>query len=150
MPAVNIYKIVSEKEAHLFSFLDDTYDCLAGQRVEIESDKAEPNVYLATLYYLEKDCPTNLKWNWVFNVFEQDERYVYGAPKGIVTLKSKINCYALTFGHSFFHIDNFSDKEWPFLFARTLKYRNIKTTALTNPHSQRNKTVNTYRYEDLG
>lgn len=150
MPSVNIYKIVQEKKDELFLHLDEAYDCLSERTQEYRLADAEPKTYTVKLYFSERDYPNNLKWNWALAMFGQERRQVSGAPKGVITVSTDISCYALTFGHSFFQIDKFSDKNWAFSYARTMRFKNIKTTALTNPHSQRNKTVNTYlRYEEL-
>lgn len=58
--------------------------------------------------------------------------------------------YAITFGHAFFLIDKFCDRDFGFVFARKMNFQEIKTTTLTAPNSHRNKMVNTYvNYEEL-
>ena len=150
MPSINIYKIAEEKFDELFIHLDEAYKCLSECNEEYVVPDTDPKAYTIKLYFSEKEQPNNLKWNWVLSMFGQETRRIFGAPKGVITVYCDANCYALTFGHSFFQIDKFSDKNWAFAYAKTMKFKNIKTTALTNPHSQRNKTVNTYlRYEEL-
>ena len=150
MPSINIYRIAEGKADDLFAHLVETYDCLS-ERTEIYAvSDADQKTYTVKLYFSERTQPSNLKWNWALTMFEQNRKQTWGAPKGVITIHYDTHCYALTFGHSFFQIDKFSDKNWAFAYAKTLRFKNIKTTALTNPHSQRNKTVNTYlRYEEL-
>ena len=73
------------------------------------------------------------------------------APKGVVLVECDDDTvYAVSFGHSFFTVDKYCDRDFGFEFARRLKYSEIKTTTLTTPSSQRNKTVNTYiNYSEL-
>lgn len=150
MPNINIYKITEEKIEAFTTHLDEAYDCLSEQiqnYLRLNETRIE---YNCKLYFSEKDNPTPLKWNWALSMFGQPTAQIWGSPKGVISISTETSCYALTFGHSFFQIDQFSDKEWAFSYAKRMNYKNIKTTALTNPHSQRNKTVNTYlRYDDL-
>lgn len=72
-------------------------------------------------------------------------------PKAVVLLKKENGAvYAITFGHAFFLIDKFCDRDFGFVFARKMNFQEIKTTTLTAPNSHRNKMVNTYvNYEEL-
>lgn len=72
-------------------------------------------------------------------------------PKAVVLLKKENDAvYAITFGHAFFLIDKFCDRDFGFVFARKMNFQEIKTTTLTAPNSHRNKMVNTYvNYEEL-
>lgn len=150
MPNINIYKITQNNRNELFAHLDDAYNCLSEHTERHSASGDNPTTYTAKLYFSERDNPNDLKWNWALAMFDQETRQIVSAPKGVITIITDASCYALTFGHSFFQIDKFSDKDWAFSYARTMNFKNIKTTALTNPHSQRNKTINTYlRYEEL-
>ncbi len=66
-------------------------------------------------------------------------------PKAVVLLKKENDAvYAITFGHAFFLIDKFCDRDFGFVFARKMNFQEIKTTTLTAPDWHRNKMVNTY------
>ncbi len=41
-------------------------------------------------------------------------------------------------------VDKYCDRNFAFNFARKLKYKEVKTTALTTLNSQKNKSINTY------
>lgn len=83
--------------------------------------------------------------------FEEPAVQMTQAPKGVVLVECDDDTvYAVSFGHSFFTVDKYCDRDFGFEFARRLKYSEIKTTTLTTPSSQRNKTVNTYiNYSEL-
>jgi len=151
MPSINIYKITKDGTDELIAYLSKEYEPLSEITHKVNCEESTTlQEYTITLYFSHKDNPGELKWNWVLSMFGQAKQQVYSAPKGVIVFTDGERCYALTFGHSFFQIDKYSDKNWAFSYARTLNFVNIKTTALTNPHSQRNKTVNTYlRYEEL-
>ena len=150
MPSINIYKIAEEKVDELFAQLNQAYQCLSESIEQYRINDEISKEYTIRLYFSERGHPNDLKWNWALEMFGQEEKQIFGTPKGVITIVNDPNCYALTFGHSFFLVDKYSDKNWAFSYAKTMNFKNIKTTALTNPHSQRNKTVNTYlRYEEL-
>ncbi len=149
MTAISLFKILSEEVNEFKRYLLTEYDEIANEDNTIASSDGTNVSFSCTLYYSESE-KSALKWNWVFKLFEESQKEVTGHPKGILTISFCGNIYAITFGHSFFSVDKYSDKNWPFEFARRCKYTNIRTTALTNPNSQRSKTVNTYLdYNDM-
>jgi len=83
--------------------------------------------------------------------FNQNPIEIPSTPKGVVVIESEDEItYAVTFGHAYFLVDKFCNREFGFEFARKLSYEEIKTTTLTTPNSHRNKTVNTYiNYSEL-
>lgn len=119
-----------------------TIDELTGEIIE--------NQFKMVLFFVEGVDGKPLTWNWVLNAFGRHNVLNDSAPKAIVLISFLEDSYAITFGHSFYSVDQFSDKGWAFELAKRLNYVNIRTTAITNPNSQRNKTVNTYlEYENL-
>ena len=100
MPSINIYKITQEKKDEMFLYLDEAYDCLSECTQEYEAENVESKSYNVKLYFSEKDHPNDLKWNWALSMFGQEKRQIYGSPKGVMTLSSNTECYALTFGSS--------------------------------------------------
>ena len=90
-------------------------------------------------------------WDWVFHEFGYPALETSPAPKAVIVIKREDeSLYAVTFGHSYFLVDKYCDRDFGFNFARKLDYKEIKTTTLTTPSSHRNKTVNTYvNYSEL-
>ena len=77
--------------------------------------------------------------------FDEDDIEVVKSPSALLRIKAPSgNTYAVTFSHSFFLADKYADREFAFNFARRLEFDVIRTTALTSPNSQRNRTVNSY------
>ena len=98
------------------------------------------NAFELSLYvaYQQEDKP--ISWNWVLDAFQQPSIETAPSPKAVVVIKhNQEDLYAVTFGHSFFLVDKFCDRDFGFNFARKLKYDEIKTTTLTTPSSNRNK-----------
>ncbi|WLD93355.1 DUF6119 family protein [Alkalihalobacillus sp. AL-G] len=155
MASINIYRISENNKENLLDHLGGQYnEC--GERVIVKSDlDAETGEvveinYSMTLYYSTNPEDKEISWNWVLTEFELDTVTRNVSPKSIILVKLNEEYYTVTFGHSYFKVDQYSDKEWAFDFARRLNFSNIRTTAITNPNSQRNKTVNTYLdYENL-
>lgn len=150
MTQVNIYKIAEEKISDFTEHLTSIYLKL-GETLTVDynrnKDKNQENLeitYNTSLYFAEADTPKDLKWNWVLKLFGENPKKVAGTPKGLLIFSENQNMYAVTFGHSYFQVDPFSDKEWAFDFARRLEYSNVKTTSLITPNSLRSKTINTY------
>ncbi|MEK5489819.1 DUF6119 family protein [Paenibacillus sp. FSL R7-0297] len=155
MAVINLYKILSNKHASLRAHLEEHYRTRGAQlcsRQHPNSITGEIEVvnYQMTLYFGRGGDDKTLSWNWVLNAFGNQNLNINRAPKAVVLVEMQGFLFAITFGHSYFKIDQFSDKEWAFNFARRLKYLNVRTIAITNPNSQRNRTVNTYLdYESL-
>lgn len=104
-----------------------------------------------SLYMSRMQNDKELAWNWLLEEFNQPTVEVASAPKAVVHIETRENIvYAATFGHFFFLVDKYCDRDFGFLFARKLAYKEIKTATLTTPSSRRNKTVNTYvNYSEL-
>lgn len=85
-----------------------------------------------------------ISWNWLLGEFGKDKISTDSNPKGIIEIKVDEVLYVATFGSAYFLVDKYSDRKFPFEFAKRSDYKDIKTTALISPSRQRNKTVNTY------
>lgn len=150
MGALNIYKVDENKCQELIQALNEqmqSQDSLTINRQISDEEVA----FGFTLYYARKEDPNQLSWNWLLRAFNQDEVETISSPKAVLLLEiGGVVSYAVTFGHSFFLVDKFCDREFGFRFARKIDFREIKTSTLTAPSSHRNKTVNTYiNYNEL-
>lgn len=154
MAVINVYKILYDRQEVLKAYLQEQY-VVKGKKEfnckhlnSITGELEEVN-YTMTLYFGRGGDTKKLSWNWILSAFGKKEVSLNGTPKAVVLVETR-NLYAITFGHSYYKIDQFSDKEWAFNFARRLNYLNVRTLAITNPNSKRNRTVNTYLdYEGL-
>ncbi|MGE6229874.1 DUF6119 family protein [Paenibacillus chitinolyticus] len=156
MAGINIYKILENKQVELSGYLRGNYSPLGQQLIQLTAGVNEETGevlevgYQMDLFFGSGADGKALSWNWLMNAFGHQDILIDGSPKAVVLIQVGGCMYAVTFGHSYFKIDQFSDKEWAFEFARRLKYKNVRTTAVTNPNSQRNRTINTYlEYENL-
>lgn len=58
--------------------------------------------------------------------------------------------FAISFGSSYFYIDRYADKDFPFDIAKRVKCIEIKTTTVVSPNVKRNKSINSFiNYSDL-
>lgn len=144
MSKINIYKI--DESSHRL-FTDNMNEKLSEcntinvkeeQLAELESDM------VFTLYKSNSQEDKNVSWEWILALFKEDIFQINSQPKAVVVLEYMDEMYAITFGHAYFLVDKYCDRDFAFSFARKIKFKEIKTTALTAPNSQRNKTVNTY------
>ncbi|MEK3732863.1 DUF6119 family protein [Paenibacillus sp. FSL M8-0334] len=156
MAVVNVYKIIRDRHEVLKAYLDKEYVVKGKKELNrkhlnsTNKEELEEVSYIMTLYIGRGTDPKTLTWNWILSAFGTQEVTIDRAPKAIVLIEVGNLLYAITFGHSYYKIDQFSDKEWAFNFARRLNYLNVRTLAITNPNSKRNRTVNTYLdYENL-
>lgn len=150
MGAFNIYKVDKNKCRELIQALDAQMRPLDSQTIIRQIDDEEV-AFGFTLYYARKEDPNELSWNWLLRAFNQNTVETISSPKAVLLLEidGEVS-YAVTFGHSFFLVDKFCDRDFGFRFARKTDFREIKTSTLTAPSSHRNKTVNTYiNYNEL-
>ena len=86
------------------------------------------------LYYAQQENHVSLPWNWALAAFGQEQVRVNSSLKAVVLLKKENGAiYAITFGHAFFLIDKFCDRDFGFGFARKMNFKGIKTITLTAP-----------------
>lgn len=152
MGTLNIYKIDNDKLQDLMETLNQKMRKLGTQTIpEPISETGENQPIRCELYYAQQENPVSLSWDWVLAAFGQESVRTNPLPKAVLLLKKENGAiYAITFGHAFFLIDKFCDRDFGFVFARKMNFQEIKTTTLTAPNSHRNKMVNTYvNYEEL-
>lgn len=147
MGSINLYKIDSDKL--------DAFNRELSSKMNVAStiivNRHDYEDYGFTLYLSRHTNSKDLKWNWLLRIFDKETVSVDPSPSAVLLVeKDYDNVYAVTFGHSFFLVDKFADKEFGFDFARKIDFDEIKTTTLTTPNSKRNKMVSTYvNYDQL-
>ncbi len=135
---MNIYRIDEEKHRDFERKLEENLSQIGTVSV------LDKNAMEFVLYKKTNGEKKGITWNWILEEFSVDTIQVETQPRAIVKILFNEEIYAITFGHSYFLVDKFCDRDFAFSFARKSKYKEIKTTALTSPNSQRNKTINTY------
>ncbi|PFI17697.1 DUF6119 family protein [Bacillus cereus] len=150
MAKVNIYKISNTKHGAFERNLEENLAAEVSKTIsQAENDQLEYEM-IFTLYKHVPSQEKDIPWKWILEAFEEDVLQVTPQPKVVVKITYGEDMYALTFGHSHFLVDKYCDYDFAFSFARKMEYEGIKTTALTSPNSQRNKTINTYiDYKEL-
>lgn len=148
---INLYKIDNEKQIVFFQEIERKMQKLTTIFLTRQDERHESVKYECTLYLSRLDDKKELSWNWVLQEFDQQSLEISAMPKCVVVIESGDNkIYAVTFGHAYFLVDKFCDRDFGFDFARKLSFDEIKTTTVTTPNSRRNKTVNTYiNYSEL-
>lgn len=151
MGSINLYKIDNEKQKMFFQEIECKMHNLTTISFTRKDEHHESVQYECTLYLSRPDDKKELSWNWVLQEFDQQSIEILAMPKCVVVIESEDNkIYAITFGHAYFLVDKFCDRDFGFDFARKLSFDEIKTTTVTTPNSHRNKTVNTYiNYSEL-
>lgn len=149
MGQVNIYRIDAEKQEAFLQCMQEKMVQVNTLFRTIEVEDAEIE-FGCTLYKSPEPAEKQIAWNWILREFGQEEVHCLPAPKAILLIEKDDEMYVATFGFSYFIVDKFCDRNFAFNFARKITYKEIKTTALSSPHSKRNKTVNTYvNYDEL-
>ena len=151
MGYINLYKLDTEKSQAFTQELLKKMNQENTVERTIQVPGKTPETFGLTLYIARPEDQKNIGWNWVLEEFESPEIQVTPSPKAVILIEREDGSeYAVTYGHSFFTVDKYCDRDFGFDFARRLKYKEIKTTTLTTPSSRRNKTVNTYiNYSEL-
>lgn len=144
MGQINIYRIASHKRLDCVAKLNRDFNTSALDKTIYREDST---AYTLRFYYLKELPAKDVSWAWVFRTYAIPLPEVKGSPKGIITisLNDDLPVYAVTFGTAFFIIDQYCDRDFGFEYASRVPYRDIKLTALTNPTSIRNKTINSFR-----
>ena len=151
MGHINLYKLDSDK---IQAFTQEILKKMNHENTlerSVRTLDRSPETFDLTLYLARPECRKDIGWNWVLEEFDSADIQVMPAPKAVILIeRSDGSKYAVTYGHSFFTVDKYCDRDFGFAFARRLKYKEIKTTTLTTPSSQKNKTVSTYiNYSEL-
>lgn len=145
MGCINLYKIDGDKQQSFFQEIANKMRVCDTIEEERPRNNGQAETFRFTLYISEPQEGKELPWKWVLDTFHERSIERSSAPKGVIVIEKEDNIvYAVTFGHAYFIVDKFCDRDFGFNFARKLSYKEIKTTTLTSPNSHRNKTVNTY------
>lgn len=112
--------------------------------MEIKNLNNKNSLFKFDFYLMENNENINLTWDWVFDEFDLDKIYVSSNPKGIILISNDNQYYAATFGHSYYYINLYSDKNWAFNFAKKVEYSSIKSMEVNIPNSVINKRINSY------
>lgn len=150
MSTVNLYKIDKFKTKEFYKLVRSKMKEI--KTIECNrADSDEPNLYSCTLYLSESDGEKALSWNWILKEFNESSINIASSPKAVLIIEHNYDSiYAVTFGHAFFLVDKFCDRDFGFAYGRKLQYKEIKTTTLTTLGLRRNKVVNTYiNYNEL-
>lgn len=150
MGSLNLYKIDENKKQTFLQELSNKMD--KSKTIYIHKLVKNTNTEFGlTLFFNRPNVTKDIKWNWLLKQYEKEEIHVNSFPSAVLLIeKDDENLYAATYGHSYFFVDKYADKDFGFNFARKVSFDEIKTTTLTTPNSKRNKTVNTYiNYNEL-
>lgn len=149
MGRLNLYQIDSERNQSFIQEMNQKLQRVNTIDFERQVNGVETRLSLTLFISIPQD-DKDLNWNWLLSAFHIENQNTLPSPKAVLVVEKDQTIYAITFGHAFFMVDKFCDKDFSFNFARKIRYTEIKTTALTTPHSKRNKTVNTYiNYNEL-
>ena len=143
MSSINLYKI-DDAKVDLFKTTLKEKMSTTDQLINYTEDNSDISFdfWLYTKFF---SSPKEVKWNWLLNEFNASSRFVNASPQAILLVQNaRGTLYAITFGHAFFMVDKYCDRDFGFSVARKMDFDEIKTTTLTTPNSKRNKTVNTY------
>ena len=150
MSAINLYKIDNNKAHEFYKTLREKME----ETESIELDRSiaeETHIFSCMLYFSVPDEEKSISWNWLLRTFNKKAITAISSPKAVLVIEHNYETiYAITFGHAFFLVDKYCDRDFGFAFGRKLEYEEIKTTTLTTPGFRRNKVVNTYiNYSEL-
>lgn len=146
---VNIYKIDDNKQQELLKDLSKKFEMVSTKEIvkQVNENKLS---FEFTLYLYKPDEEKDVSWNWILNEFNQEILKNTPNCRGILLIEIEDRMYVVTFGYYYFVVDKFCDRNFAFKFARKIEYDGVKTTVLTSPSSQKNKTINTYlNYNNL-
>jgi uncharacterized protein (TIGR04141 family) len=147
MATINLYKIEKGQKEKFFESVKKKYNILGEKNTTINSkgddEQKIEKKYNMKMFFSPSSEEKELSWNWALKLFGKTE-LSKTSPSGFISIETEENTYAISFSFAYFNIDPYCDKNFPFEFARRLEYKNIRTTALTNPNSMKNKTINTY------
>lgn len=150
MGSINLYKIDNSRIQQFYTELSEKLNFVKTIVIDRKNGKENTKFEFA-LYSFIPNTTKELKWNWIFKLFDEPDIKSTSSPKAVLLVKKdEDHVYAITFGYSFFLVDKFAEKDFGFTFARKILFDEIKTTTLTIPNSKRNKMVNTYvNYDNL-
>lgn len=143
MGQINLYKIDNKKKAEFIERLTDKFEILGEQEYKT-TDEQNAIPYLVTTYVSKQEERKLPDWKWVLDEYDYTIPNTLAALKAILVIEKEDDLYAVTYGMAYFAVDKYCDTSFAFDFARRVKFKQVKTTTLTAPNSQRNKTVNVY------
>lgn len=142
MGQVNLYKIDEKKKDEFLNKIDEKFEFLGEEDYLYEKNKQKQCTVMTYVNKLENQKLP--EWRWVLDEYDYEIPESSVTVRAILVIKMEEIVYAVTYGMSFFAVDKYCDTKFAFDFARRIKFKQIKTTTLTTPNSQRNKTVNVY------
>lgn len=139
MAKYNIFKIldkkISEFEETVESLVVSTHD------KTLEVNQSE---YEAKLFYFETEVASKVKWHWILTSFDKEANQYNKVISSILQIKVNDDIYVMTFGNSYHKVAKFCDKDFPFRYARKLKYDEISLTSHSSPNTNKTKVINSY------
>ena len=143
MGAINLYKIDKNKICGFNVLLSEKMELVAAETIT-KTFEEQQREFICSLYLSASSGEKTVSWNWLLRAFKQSPIRTQSQPRAVLVISCGKNVYAVTYGHAFFLVDKYCDRDFGFSFGRKLEYEEIKTTALTAPGLKRNKVVNTY------
>lgn len=141
--SINLYKIDVDKKKQCLRDLES--------RMDSQGKKVSDNYTFE--FFLDSSCENRqVAWNWVFNEFEIPEAVTMVSPRAVILISNSSfdSTYIATFGHSYFLIDKYCEKDFGIKFARKIEFEDIKTTTLSSANTLLSKTVKAYiHYSNL-
>lgn len=144
MAQINLFKIDHGKRIEFFEELESNYNPVGEPQNLEKTFNNRLYQYEFALFLDDKDTIKEVEWKWLTQCFSSDRVTSRSNPKGILTIETSGEVYACTFGYSHYLVNKYCDSDFAFAFARRLKFKEVKRTALLSPSSKRNKAVNTY------
>lgn len=117
---------------------------MSSKQIKITSLNNKKTIFNFSFYLLNDEVINNLSWDWIFDEFDLEKIFVNSRPKAILLIKNNNQFFAVTFGHSYYKINLYSDKNWAFDFAQRVDYLSIKSMEVNIPNSMINKRINSY------
>ncbi|WP_455936959.1 DUF6119 family protein [Gemella morbillorum] len=139
MGQVNLYKIDSTKEKLFLENLKNKFEYKGEKQFVLNNIN-----YIVSMYIQEANQKTKFEWKWILEQYNCEIGEIFGMPRAVLVVKNEDGIYAITYGLAYFVIDKYCDVDYAFDFARRIEFKQIKTTTLITPNSQKNKTVNAY------
>ena len=143
MGAINLYKIDKNKIGGFNVSLSERMKLVATETIT-KTFEEQQREFICSLYLSASSGEKTVSWDWLLRAFKQGSINTQSQPRAVLVITCGENKYAVTYGHAFFLVDKYCDRDFGFSFGRKLGYEEIKTTALTAPGQKRNKVVNTY------
>lgn len=144
MAKVNVYKIDWKNHRAFEESLDGKLDLIA-QNNEIDG------FYFKYYEFVPNNENTkSVGWKWILREFNREEIKINNQPRAILIIEFDDEMFAIAFGSSYFYIDRYADKDFPFDIAKRVKCTEIKTTTVVSPNVRRNKSINSFvNYSNL-